>query len=60
MSCTVCHHITGHAADCAHGLAERAADQDDLRARVEALENKVDQLTDRIVDYAHLKKLYAE
>ena len=33
---------------------------EELAKRVAAVEEKVDQLTKRVVDYAHLKKLYDE
>lgn len=60
MSCSICSHITGHAPDCVQGLADRQRDQDDLGARVVALEEKIDRLEGMVLDYAHLKKLYAE
>ena len=60
MSCSLCHHITGHDPSCRHYHEEAAQDQAELRSRVESLEEKVDQLIDRVTDYAHLKKLYAD
>ena len=59
MSCSLCHYITGHDPSCRHFHEEAAQDQAELRTRLEALEQKVDQLVDRVTDYAHLKKLYA-
>jgi len=60
VSCAICNYITGHAPDCREGLADRAADQEDLRERLDALEEKVIRLEGAVLDYAHLKKLYAE
>ena len=60
MSCSLCHYITGHDPSCRHYHEETAQDQAELRTRLEALEHKVDQLVDRVTDYAHLKKLYAD
>lgn len=60
MSCSLCHYITGHDPSCRHYQEEAAQDHAELRTRVEALEQKVEQLVDRVTDYAHLKKLYAD
>lgn len=60
MSCSICHQISGHAPDCRDGLAERQGDHEDLRDRVDRLEQKVEQLSASVLDYAHLRKLYAE
>jgi hypothetical protein len=60
MSCSLCHYISGHDPSCRHYHEDAAQDQADLRSRVEALEQKVERLIDRITDYAHLKKLYAD
>jgi predicted nuclease with TOPRIM domain len=60
MSCTLCHYITGHDPSCRHYHEDAAQDQAELRTRLEALEQKVERLVDRVTDYEHLKKLYAE
>ena len=60
MSCSLCHYITGHDPSCRHYHEETSQDHAELRTRLEALEQKVDQLVDRVTDYAHLKKLYAD
>ena len=60
MSCSLCHYITGHDPSCRHYHEDAAQDHAELRTRLEALEQKVGQLVDRVTDYAHLKKLYAD
>lgn len=60
MSCSICHHITGHDPSCRHYHEDAAQDHVELRTRLEALEQKVERLVVRVTDYEHLKKLYAD
>ena len=60
MSCSICHHITGHDPSCRHYHEDAAQNHVELRTRLEALEQKVERLVDRVTDYEHLKKLYAD
>ena len=60
MSCQQCSYITGHDPQCSHYHEDRQRDQDDLRARIDGLESRLDQLEKLVLDYAHLKKLYGE